>query len=271
MIVKEISAKSCMTRSKLPGCDYVINPYTGCQHGCKYCYAVFMKRFQNIKEDWGDFVYVKINSPELLVKELEINGPGNIFMSSVTDCYAPIEGKYQLTRKILETIANSRYKNKFHVEILTKSALIKRDFDVIKRLDTVIGCSINSLDNDAARILEPFASPPTLRLQVLKDAKSRGIEVYGFISPVLPGITDLEVLFKELSFCDYVWVELLNTKKDAMDRLIPVIEANFPDKLKDFEYIQNNPKAYYEKISAQVRMLEKKYRLEVREIVVHNV
>ncbi|MEK6864536.1 MAG: radical SAM protein, partial [Nanoarchaeota archaeon] len=90
MEFKEIKCKSCMTKSKLT--DYVINPYTGCMHGCKYCYAVFIKRFQDIKAEWGDFVYAKANCPELLKKELEKNKPGHIWISSVTDCYQPIEG-----------------------------------------------------------------------------------------------------------------------------------------------------------------------------------
>lgn len=118
MIIKEISVKSCMTKSKLT--DYVINPYTGCSHGCKYCYADFIRRFQNIPDKWGEFVYVKINCPELLKKELAINKPGHIWLSSVTDCYNPLEGKYKLTRGILETIAKSPYRKKFTFEILTK-------------------------------------------------------------------------------------------------------------------------------------------------------
>src|SRR4030042_5744778 len=116
MNVKEIQVKSCMTKSKLT--DYVINPYTGCEHACKYCYADFIRRCQNIQDKWGDFVFAKVNCPELLIKELEKNKPGHIWMSSVCDCYMPIEEKYRLTRKILEIIANSHYKTKFTIEIL---------------------------------------------------------------------------------------------------------------------------------------------------------
>lgn len=267
MITKEINAKTCMTKSKLT--DYVINPYTGCQHGCKYCYAVFIKRFQNIKEEWGDFMYAKVNCPQLLEHELEKNKPGNIFMSSVTDCYSPIEGKYKLTRKILETIANSKYKNKFSIEILTKSALVKRDFDLLKKLNVELGMTINTLDEKAARILEPFASPPKLRIETLKEAKRQGIKVYGFISPVFPGITNLEELFKELGFCEYVWVELLNIKKSVLDRLMPVVKLELPDKLKDFEFAVNNYEKYCQKVKKEARELEKKYKLKIRDIVVH--
>lgn len=268
MLIKEIISKSCMTPSKLT--DYVINPYTGCQHGCKYCYAVFMKRFADTKGEWGDFVFVKKNCAELLAKELEKNKPGTIFMSSVTDCYSPIEGKYRLTRKILETINNSPYKKKFKIEILTKSALVKRDFDLIKGINAELGLSINTTDNEAARLIEPFASSPSLRIETLKQAKSQGIKVYGFISPVIPGITDLEAIFNELKFVDYVWVELLNTKSHYIDRLIPILKENFPDSMDEFNYIINHPKEYYEKIKKQVDNLEKKYSLKVKKIVVHD-
>lgn len=269
MEVKEIKCKNCMTKSKLT--DYVINPYVGCQHGCKYCYAVFIKKFQNIKESWGNFVYAKINCPELLEKELERNKPGHIWMSSVTDLYLPLEGKFRLTRKILEAIANSPYKDKFTIEILTKSALVERDFDLIKQINAELGCSINTLNEKIARILEPFASLPQERIKVLKEAKKQGIKVYGFISPVLPGITNLGELFRELQFCNYVWVELLNTKKSVLDRLMPVIKENFPDKLKDFEYAINNPGEYFQKIKKEVKELEKRYKLKVVEIVRHNL
>jgi DNA repair photolyase len=268
MEIKEIQVKSCMTKSKLT--DYVINPYTGCQHGCKYCYADFMRRFHNIKNKWGDFVHVKINCSDFLKEELKKNKPGNIWLSSVCDCYMPIEAKYKLTRRILDIIANSSHKNKFTIEILTKSALVKRDFDLLKQLNVELGCSINSLDANISRIIEPFASPPQERINILKEAKKQGIKVYGFISPVLPGITNLEEIFKKLSFCSYIWVELLNTKKNVLDRLMPTIKENFPDKLKDFEFAINNPDEYYKKIKQEVNILEKKYSLKVKEIVRHN-
>jgi len=256
-----------MTKSKLT--DYVINPYTGCQHACKYCYADFIRRFQNIKEKWGEFVYAKINCPGFLERELEKNKPGHIWMSSVCDCYMPIENRFKLTRKILEIISKSPYKNKFTIEILTKSNLVRRDFDLLKKLNVELGISINTLDDRISKIIEPFASLPRERINILKEAKKLGIKVYGFISPVLPGITNLEELFKELSFCEYVWVELLNTKKSVLNRLMPVIEKNFPDKVKDLKFQIENPEEYYEKIKKEIRELEKEYKLKVKEIVVH--
>ncbi len=267
MQIKEIQAKTCMTKSKLT--DYVINPYVGCLHGCKYCYAVFIKKFQNIKEEWGDFCYVRANCPELLEKELAKNKPGHIWMSSVTDCYNPLEKKYELTRKILEVINKSQYKNKFTIEILTKSSLVKRDFDLLKKLNAEVGMTINTLNSGFSKIIEPLASAPKERIETLKQAKEKGIKVFGFISPVFYGITDLEQLFKELSFCDYVWVECLNIKKSALERLMPEIEKHFPDKLKDFDFMINHYDNYCDKIRKQVEVLKKKYGVKVKGVVVH--
>jgi DNA repair photolyase len=267
METKEVTVKSCLVKSKLS--DYVINPYVGCQHGCKYCYATFIKRFQNIKEKCGEFCYARVNCPELLAKELDRAKPGHIWMSSVTDAYQPLEGKYKLTRRILEVLANHPRKDEFSIEILTKSALIRRDFDLIKKLHAEIGCSINTLDANVARIIEPFASPPAERINVLKDAKKEGIKVYGFISPVIPGITKLEEIFKELSFCEYVWVELLNTRPDVMARLMPVIKKNFPDAVDDIEFYMDNKALVYQETEMEARRLERKYRLPVKEVVVH--
>jgi len=257
-----------MTKSKLT--DYVINPYTGCQHGCKYCYADFIRRFQNIKQKWGDFVYAKANCPELIEKELEKNKKGNIWFASVCDCYMPVEGRFKLTRRILEAIAKSPHKKKFTIEILTKSALVKRDFDIIKQINAEVGCSINTLDAKTARIIEPFASPPRERINALKEAKNEGIQAYGFISPILPGITNLEELFRELSFCSYVWIELLNTRKSTLDRLMPVIRKEFPDKIKDFEFAINQSEEYFKTVKKEAERLEKKYSLKIKEIVRHD-
>jgi len=267
MNIKEAESKSCITKSKLT--DYVINPYIGCQHGCKYCYAVFIKKFQNIKEPWGEFCFPKINCPDLIEKELKNLKPGNIFFSSVCDPYTLLEGKYKLTRKILEKIAGFKYGKKFKIEILTKSALVKRDFDLLKKLNAKVGVSVNNLNTKAARILEPLASPPKERIKVLKEAHKKGIKAYGFVSPILPGITNLEDIFKNLKFADYVWVEFLNTKSSVMQRLMPVIKKYFPQALSQFQFMFNDYPNYRKQIINEARTLEKKYKLKVWNIVVH--
>ncbi len=268
MKIKEIECKTCMVKSKLT--DYVINPYTGCGHGCVYCYADFIKRFQKIKEKWGEFVFAKVNCVDFLEKELEKNKPGNIFMSSVCDCYMPVEKKFKLTRRILEIIYRSEFKDKFTIEILTKSELVKRDFDLIKKLDIELGISINGLDEKFSRVVEPVASPPKIRIETLRLAKKKGIRIFGFISPVTI-FTDLEKLFKELKEvgCEYVWVEIINRRKSTRDKMLPVIKKNFPERFEEFKEMFDNYDDFCEKVRKEARMLEKKYKLKIREVVVH--
>jgi DNA repair photolyase len=266
MKIKEIESKTCMTKSKLT--DYVINPYTGCEHKCVYCYADFIKRFQKIEEMWGEFVFPKINCPKLLVKEIEKNKSGHILLSSVCDCYQPLEEKYKLTRKILEILSTTK---KFKIEILTKSKLVKRDFDVLKKLDAEIGMSVNQLDERVAKIIEPLASSPRERLETLKDAKKYGIRTYGFISPILPGISNLDDIFKEMKNAEvsYVWVELFNMRKSAIDKMMPIYEKHFSKNLEEFLFSMENQKEWHENVKREVKGLEKKYDLKVREVVVH--
>ncbi|MBN2095744.1 MAG: radical SAM protein [Candidatus Aenigmarchaeota archaeon] len=267
MEVREIQAKSCLNESKIT--DYVINPYTGCQHGCAYCYATFIKRFQHIDAEWGKFVFAKVNCPELLEKELLLARPGDIWLSSVTDCYMPLEAKYGLTRKILEVLEKSPRKKDFPVEVLTKSSLVRRDFDLLKAIDAELGMSVNTLDEKTSRVLEPLASSPPERVNTLKEAKEKGLRVYAFISPVMPGITNLEELFRELSFCDYCYIELLNTKKYILDRLMPVFEANFPDKVPLLRGYIADPGTFYRQVQVEARALEKKHGLKIKEISLH--
>lgn len=101
VIEREIQVKDLVTKSNLPASDYVINPYVGCPHACKYCYACFMKRFSNHKEEWGSFLDVKLCDKPINGKKLQGK---SVFLSSVTDCYNPYEEKYQCTRKILEQL-----------------------------------------------------------------------------------------------------------------------------------------------------------------------
>ena len=269
MKIKEIQVKTCMGRSKLG--DYVINPYTGCSHGCRYCYADFIKRFQNIPDKWGEFVFAKANCPGLLEKEIEKNKPGSIFMSSVCDCYMPEEEKFGLTRKILEVFSRSGDKNKFAIEILTKSSLVRRDFDLLKELDIELGMSVNQLYGKTAAILEPLASSPNERLETLKEAREKGIRTFGFISPVLPGLCDLREVFPALKEAGvrYVWVELFNMRGSAIDKMLPVYRKYYPGKLAEFERARDNRAEWHDKVRKQARELENTYKLKIRDVVVH--
>jgi pyruvate-formate lyase-activating enzyme len=106
--IREIFAKNVLTKTGIEGYDYCINPYVGCAHGCRYCYATFMKRFTgHAGEKWGSFLDVRVNMPEVLRKELRKKHTGTVLFGSVTDAYNPMEKRYEITRKCLEAIAAS--------------------------------------------------------------------------------------------------------------------------------------------------------------------
>ena len=183
LIVKKIKVKSVLTRSGIPGVDYCINPYVGCFHGCKYCYATFMKRFTGHTEAWGSFVDVKVNSPEVLQRQLQRKERGRVMISSVTDAYQPIEAKYKLTRKCLEVLLE----HQFPVDILTKSPLVLRDLDLIKEFkDIEVGVTVTTNDEKIRKVFEPKAPSITARINTLKKLHNNGINTYVFIGPVLP-------------------------------------------------------------------------------------
>ncbi len=182
-MLRETTAKSIMTRSQIPGVDYCINPYTGCAHACRYCYADFMKRFTGHTGRWGSFVDAKVNAPTLLEKEVRRKKGGTVMISSVTDPYQPVEKKYRLTRRCLEVLAPHR----FSVSILTKSPLVLRDMDLFERFsDIEVGITITTDDDGMRKRFEPGAPPIQERINALKKLYAAGVSTYAFIGPILP-------------------------------------------------------------------------------------
>jgi DNA repair photolyase len=182
-VVREIEAKSILNPSRIY--DYCVNPYTGCQVGCVYCYAaLFMRRYSGHSEAWGAFVDVKANAPALLAKQIVKAKRGTIWIASVCDPYQPLEERYGLTRRSLEVLAG----RDFPVEIQTKSARVRRDVDIIRRIPEVeVGFTIATEDETIARLFEPGASPVAERIEVLREFKAAGVRTYAFAGPLLPG------------------------------------------------------------------------------------
>jgi DNA repair photolyase len=181
--IREIQAKSILNKSKIY--DYCLNPYTGCQVNCRYCYArLFMRRYSGHKEPWGAFVDVKINAPELLRKQVARAKKGTVWLASVCDPYQPLEKKYRLTRECLAILAEAR----FPVNIQTKMTLVLRDLDIIERFEEVeVGMTLTTDDDRIARMFEPGASSVGERLAVLEKIHSRGVRTFAFVGPLLPG------------------------------------------------------------------------------------
>ncbi len=183
MIVREIFAKTILTKTAISGFDYCVNPYVGCGHGCRYCYASFMKRFTGHLEPWGEFIDVKVNAPSVLRKQLKRAKQGVVALSTVTDPYQPVEKKYGLTRKCLEALLDAQ----LSVNLLTRSPLCLRDIDLFKRFKRIeIGLSITTHDEGIKKIFEPHSPSIRSRVKALETLRQEKIRTYAFIGPLLP-------------------------------------------------------------------------------------
>jgi len=242
--ITEKEVKGIVTRSDLDDADFVVNPYTGCQVGCEYCYARFMKRFSDSDEDWGDFVEIKENAEEVF-QERDYSGKTVLF-SSVTDPYQPIEAEYEKTRELLKKFIGEGAK----IDILTKSKMVERDIDVLKQIEDVrVGVSISTLDREISSKLEPYAAPPEARLETLETLNKEGIETYVFNSPILPHITDTEAIIQEgidRQCADRYLFENLNASPKVWPNIKNFLQTNLPQLVDTYEEIYFGETNYWE-------------------------
>lgn len=245
--VKEIKTNDYVTKSKLPASDYVINPYVGCPHGCKYCYASFMKRFTNHKEKWGTFIDIKKCNRAINIKKLIGK---TVFLSSVTDCYNPAEEKYQITRNILKQLIDADC----DINISTKSNLILRDIDILKQLKSVtIAISINTLDETFKNDMDK-ASTIQERIDTLKKLHEAGLHTILFMSPIFPYITKWqEIIETTIDFVDEYWFENLNLRGDYKQEILEYIKNKYPAYYLEYIEIYNKKdKHYWESLSQEI-------------------
>ena len=195
IIVKHIDTRSVMTKSNTPIGGYSVNPYVGCPHACKYCYASFMKRFTGHTEDWGTFMDVK-NWP--VIKNPKKYAGQKVVIGTVTDGYNPLEETYRNTRRLLEELKDSGA----DILICTKSDLVLQDIDLLKEINKnnrlTVSWSVNTLDEDFKNDMDSAVSIER-RLAAMKQVYDAGIRTICFISPVFPGITDIEAIFESFS------------------------------------------------------------------------
>jgi DNA repair photolyase len=181
--IREVKAKGILNRSKI--FDYCLNPYTGCEINCRYCYArLFMRRYSGHTEAWGEFVDAKMNAPDLLAHQTERAKRGTVWISSVCDPYQPLEVRYALTRSCLTVLL----KKQFPVNIQTKSNLVLRDIDLFREFESIeVGLTVTTDDDKVARLFEPRASSIQERIKALEKLHLSGIRTFVFIGPLLPG------------------------------------------------------------------------------------
>lgn len=238
MIIKEITVNDYLTKSNLPASDYVINPYVGCPHGCKYCYASFMKRFTGHTEPWGTFADVKFCDKK--INPNKIKGK-TVFLSSVTDCYNSLEEKHKLTRRILEQLIEADC----YLSISTKSKLILRDLDLLKQFKHLtVSMSINTL-NETFRSDMDNACTVEERLYTLRELHKNGIYTVLFMSPIFPYITEWkEIIENSKSFINQYWFENLNLRGQYKTYILNYIKENYAEHYENYIdiYVKNHKK-----------------------------
>lgn len=187
--IQEIEVKSVVSKTNLSVTDFAVNPYVGCLHACKYCYASFMKRFTKHPEPWGEFLDVK-NWPD--IRNRGQYAGKEAFFCSVTDPYQPHETKFRHTRKVLEQLQGTGIR----LSISTKSDLILRDLDLIRSFPgSRVSWSINTLDEDFRKEMDRAVSIER-RLEAMRQFYEAGIDTTCFISTIFPGITDVEAIIE---------------------------------------------------------------------------
>ena len=267
MKIKEIQCKSAISKCGFPGGGLAINPYVGCGHSCAYCYARFIKRFTNHTEEWGTFVDARINIADVLKKQLKSSKyiGERIYIGTVTDPYQPIEEKYKLTRNILKVLID--YQNP--VSILTKSDLVLRDIDLLKKMKNVdINFTVATLDDKWKELVEPYSSTTKQRLKAMEKLTKEGINVLAMMGPYWPIFTDPEALFKEFKKIGikHIFTESFNAVGGNWTGVEKVLKNNYPKILPTIQDIFFNKKKFYDfydEAQSKVNQLSKKYEVPV--------
>ncbi|HAF17991.1 MAG: SPL family radical SAM protein [Thermacetogeniaceae bacterium] len=265
MLITEKECRTALNRCGIPGIDYCLNPYTGCSHGCLYCYASFMKKFCNISGEWGSFIQVKVNFAERLQASLKRRKQGCVTLSSVTDPYQPVERRYRLTRSCLELLTGTD----LSVNILTKSDLVLRDLDLLKKLPQVkVGLTITTTDPYVAKLLEPSAPSPERRLQALAQLAAAGIRTWVFIAPVVPGLADtrenLSSILKKAAAAGVREIDYdpLNFYPAAVSNMREVFKKHWPRQRPIFEAACREPYYYKQHLRSLAEELLAQYGYE---------
>jgi DNA repair photolyase len=265
----------CTSNRGLPF-TWTINPYRGCEFACKYCYARYTHEFMELR-DGAEFerkIYVKQQTAELLRRDLRRVKPGEgIALGTATDPYQPAERRYEVTRGILEEFARHRG---FELGIVTKSNLIVRDLELLREVARnnllSVHITVTTMNVELARILEPRAPRPDLRMEAVRQLREAGLEVGVSSSPVLPGITDapadLEAVVRAAAEAGarHIFAGALFLKPCSAAIFLPFLEAHFPLLVENYrERYQNRaflPESYAKRISRLVSSLRQKYGIQ---------
>ena len=262
----------CASNRNLPF-TWTINPYRGCEFACKYCYARYTHEFMEMRDglEFEQKIYVKQQAAHLLRSDLpRVKAHESIALGTATDPYQPAERRYEVTRGILEEFARHRG---FELGIVTKSNLILRDIDLLRevaRNNTIsIHVTITTLNVELARILEPRAPRPDLRMDAVRQLSEAGLNVGVSCSPVLPGITDSSVDLESLvsaaaaAGARHIFGGALFLKPCSAAIFLPFLQENFPHLVENYRERYHDrsflPPSYSKRIAQLIGELRKKY------------
>ena len=236
-----IQVRSVLNRCVSPRMPFTwtINPYRGCEFGCRYCYARYTHEFMGLSrwEDFEEKIYVKRDAARILARELtpERLAGQSIALGTATDPYQPAERRYRVTRSLLAILAAARG---LQLSITTKSDLVTRDVHLLRRIaersSVQVNMTVTTLNRRLARILEFRAPTPELRLKALRTLRQGGIAAGVTISPILPDITDdpanLEAVIAAARAHDaaHLFANVLFLKPSAQQAFFPFLERHFP-------------------------------------------
>lgn len=267
MNYREVYCKSILNKSGIPGVDFALNPYVGCEHKCAYCYAVFMKRFSNHNEPWGEFVDIKVNAPEILTGQLKmLKSKCHISIGTVCDAYQPVENKYQITRKCLEILRYFQHS----VSILTKSSLVLRDLDILLRIKELeVGFTITTLNTGIKKTFEPNSASVQDRLIAIERLSNEGIYTWVFVAPILPYISDSEEEIYNLidsaqrSGARNITFDTLNPYPKVWHNVLTIIKKEFPGYIKDYKFYYQNKVKYERAIKERILNIARPFTINL--------
>jgi len=228
-------------KTPLPELDYSINPYFGCEFGCRYCYSMRYFKLRGIKYKWGEYVEAKIYLPRVLTKVLNRFEEGSVIgIGTYSDPYMPWEAKLRLTRRILEILSRRR---DLRISIQTKSPLVLRDLDLLTNMNADIGFSISSLDPRYISYFEPYAPRPKSRFKALEKL-SKSLETWVFIAPIMPYINDDESELDEIlkysvkSHVDYVYSDVIRFRLGVRESIINILKEYNPSLINYYRHLE---------------------------------
>ncbi|HEV2499190.1 MAG TPA: radical SAM protein [Terriglobia bacterium] len=271
-----LPARSILNRGSNKRMPFVwtINPYRGCEFGCKYCYARYTHEFMEMRDglDFERKIYAKVGAPELLRAELQHARDKGlpIALGTATDPYQPAEKQFGITRRLLEALAGFKG---IRFSITTKSVLILRDLDLLKVMKDSVGVHMTVTTTSArlARLLEPKAPPPAKRLEAVARLVSEGIFAGINAMPILPGITDSRVSLDHLARhaaaagAKFFHGNTLHLMPSSMRFFMPFLKQEFPGLVRRYQRLYARsaylPENYQKEIAALVDELRERYGL----------